>query len=228
MTAMHSKGGCVNSNNSFPCDDGSLCTLSDKCVGGSCVPGPVFSCDDGNPCTDDSCDKISGCTHAINAEGCSDNNVCTQIDVCVGGKCKPGATLTCDDGNSCTSDTCSASLGCAHNNNSAPCSDGSVCTSSDQCADGACIAGSKMLCNDGNPCTTDSCDAVIGCVFSNNSNICDDGNGCTGGDICSNGQCKGALGCSVNGQCSPGAQSTVCACKPGYGRWRYRQHYRTA
>lgn len=74
-----------------------------------------------------------------------------------------------------------------------------------------------MLCNDGNPCTADSCcDAVIGCVFSNNGNICDDGNGCTGGDICSNGQCKGALGCSVNGQCLPGAQNTVCA-------WNLRQ-----
>lgn len=210
-------GACSKANNSALCDDGVQCTVADTCVNGACKGGIAVGCDDGNPCTDDNCDKVNGCLHINNAEGCTDNNVCTQIDYCTGGKCKPGTPLGCNDGNACTDDICSPSSGCSHLNNEVPCSDGNVCTSGDECSSGSCISGVKMPCNDGNACTSDNCDAVKGCNFVNSIGACDDSNGCTGGDVCANGQCKGVAACSANGQCQPGAQNVVCACKQGYG-----------
>jgi hypothetical protein len=41
-------GGCVNTNNTAPCSDGSECTTGDTCSGGACVGGPAPNCNDGN------------------------------------------------------------------------------------------------------------------------------------------------------------------------------------
>jgi len=50
--ALHT---CVQTNHELPCDDGSTCTLDDRCMAGQCR-GVALSCDDGNPCTRDVCD----------------------------------------------------------------------------------------------------------------------------------------------------------------------------
>src|SRR4051794_40026294 len=64
-------------------------------------------------------------------------------------------------GNLCTSDTCSATTGCLHANNSASCNDGVACTTNDVCSAGACGGvPSAALCNDANACTNDLCSAT--------------------------------------------------------------------
>ncbi len=46
--------------------------------------------------------------------------------------------VSCDDSNPCTDDSCGATTGCVHPNNSAPCDDGNGCTIGDACSGGAC------------------------------------------------------------------------------------------
>ena len=45
------------------CDDGSVCTGSEICQAGFCIPGTPLTCDDGNVCTVDSCDSVLGCVY---------------------------------------------------------------------------------------------------------------------------------------------------------------------
>ena len=107
--------GCIYSANSAPCDDGNACTLGDVCANGVCLPGAeVMGCDDNNVCTTDSCNPPSGCVHTNNTNSCSDGNACTDGDKCADGACNPGALLSCDDSNVCTSDGCSPVTGCVH------------------------------------------------------------------------------------------------------------------
>jgi hypothetical protein len=84
---------------------------------------------------------------AVNAAGCS----CAQV--------------SCDDGNPCTTDTCSAGV-CAHApvHDGTPCSDGNLCNGTESCQAGVCRAGTPLACNDGNPCTIDGCSPTRGCV----------------------------------------------------------------
>jgi hypothetical protein len=118
--------------------------------------------------------------------------------------------LECDDGNTCTSDTC-VSGACQNTNNAESCDDGLFCTPDDGCFGGVC-AGSgdacpgqlcdevndvcvdcftELECDDSNPCTTDAC--VSGaCQNTNNTVPCDDGLFCTADDACSGGVCSGS------------------------------------
>src|SRR6185436_13152472 len=106
---------CVHTNNSVsPCDS-SVCTTSDHCAGGACVPGPS-TCDDNDACTVDLCDAQGGCSHA---------------------------PQDCNDNNACTSDSCAPASGCAHANVAGSCSDGDPCTLGDACSAGVCVPGTQ-------------------------------------------------------------------------------------
>jgi uncharacterized protein (TIGR03382 family) len=77
------------------CNDGDLCTRNDRCTAGVC--GGDLLC------------------HACQADAdCDDSNVCNGAEKCVSGVCAGGAALSCDDGDACTTDTCSPTTGCAH------------------------------------------------------------------------------------------------------------------
>jgi hypothetical protein len=181
--------GCVNTNNTLACEDGSKCTVGDKCSGGKCVPGPAPNCDDSNVCTDDSCDPATGCVNKNNTLACDDGSKCTAGDKCSAGKCVPGPALDCDDKNVCTSDKCEPASGCVYSNNTLPCNDSNVCTDGDVCSGGKCVPGGPLNCDDGNVCTDDACDAGKGCYYKDNTGPCDDGNLCTLDDACSAGEC---------------------------------------
>ncbi|MCP9769333.1 thioredoxin family protein, partial [Lacihabitans sp. LS3-19] len=101
--ACNPLSGCIQVNNNSACDDGDPCTINDVCHNGVCAGIPK-TCDDGNPCTTDSCDPLTGnCVFVDNSASCTDNNVCTENDYCVGGVCQPGLTpKVCDDNNPCT------------------------------------------------------------------------------------------------------------------------------
>jgi hypothetical protein len=62
--------------NDSVCGEGSQCDEGvATCQGGQCVRESALACDDGNACTDDSCDDVTGCSHA--QKGCDDGNLCT-------------------------------------------------------------------------------------------------------------------------------------------------------
>ncbi len=178
--------GCQHSPNTAPCDDGSVCTLGDKCGQGKCQTGTSLGCNDGNPCTLDSCSPDSGCVYSPQTAPCDDGNACTTGDSCLAGTCSGGPAPSCDDSNVCTDDFCSPATGCVHVNNAAGCSDGDTCTLSDSCSNGTCKPGALMLdCQDGNACTQDACLPLTGCTHT----PLVDGTDCGAGKKCKSGQC---------------------------------------
>jgi hypothetical protein len=147
-------------------------------------------CDDNNPCTDDWCDPgVNECFYTNIADPCDDGNACTQNDVCNAGICA-GTAINCNDGISCTTDTCVAGV-CQHDDSACPCT-----TTAD--------------CDDGNPCTDDWCDpGVSQCIYTNNTDPCDDGDACTT-DVCTAGAC---VGTPIN--CDDDIECTTDTCQDG-------------
>jgi hypothetical protein len=206
--------GCIHTANAAPCEDGNVCTSPDKCSGGECVAGPPANCSDGNPCTEDSCDAEAGCAYAATSAACEDGDVCTVGDSCSAGQCIPGGTVSCNDQNPCTDDSCQAHYGCVFQVNLAGCDDGNACTLGDGCQEGKCLPGAKVNCDDANPCTDDSCDQAAGCTHVLNTKPCDDGNKCTEADVCSAGQCKGmsVVVCDDQNKCTDDSCDKLVGC----------------
>ena len=156
--------GCLHADNSQPCDDGDACTSGEKCSGATCQGGLPVNCNDGDVCTDDSCHPELGCVHNFNIAQCNDHDVCTTVDTCAAGVCQGAEILECDDGNTCTDDSCDATVGCVHESNESVCDDGNACTTADVCTGGVCAGGPQPDCGDNNPCTTDVCLWESGCT----------------------------------------------------------------
>jgi len=96
-----SNGSCIYpadpEKNNFPCDDGSLCTINDKCLNGYCVGKPI-NCGANSYCdeTSGSCECKPGyakCGKACvdlqtNGNNCgSCGNVCPASNICSSGVC---------------------------------------------------------------------------------------------------------------------------------------------
>ena len=98
-----------------PCDDGNACTVDETCDGGDCVGQQVAVCNDDNACTDDVCNvnQGTGCEFVPNDNLCDDGNPCTLNDRCTAGSCQADLA-ECDDGLTCTVDTCMGDEGCVH------------------------------------------------------------------------------------------------------------------
>jgi hypothetical protein len=218
--ALHPDNSCLGCDAISPdawtprdaaaCDDGSGCTIDDRCDDQGSCHGDPRDCDDGNDCTFDSCDEAGGCQHDNVTIACEDGDGCTGPDFCKDGQCKSGPPLTCgddsectldscepakgctfvlnpgvacDDGNPCTADSCSEDGNtCLHEAlDQVQCSDHDVCTTGDMCVAGTCTSSGTLACpDDGNPCTTDACDAFQGCVHA-----FDNGQACDDGFTCS-------------------------------------------
>jgi hypothetical protein len=210
--------GCVHTFNQKPCDDGSACTLEDRCFQGKCG-GTALGCDDGNPCTDDVCDATKGCQWKPRVGPCEDGNACTAGDTCVDSACKPGPAPDCGENNPCLDASCDPASGCLVALVDADCDDGSACTSGDTCVEGKCV-GITVSCDDANPCTNDFCDKATGCQSAPNTLACNDGDPCTLKDACELGACvPGALDplcCDVDAGCDDGDPCTDDACDDGY------------
>ena len=162
----------------LPEPQGLLCGVaSDACSGafacdgaGACLQGPPPVVDDGNACTADTCNPITGVSHAPVAAGtvCGDNsNLCVGAFTCdANAACLQGPAPVVDDGNVCTTDACVPQTGVAHT----PVATGTACgDNSNQCA-GAFTCGANAQCSqgpaptldDGNICTIDACDPLTG------------------------------------------------------------------
>jgi hypothetical protein len=138
-----------------------------------------------------SCDIATGCTYTdvLNYPivSCTDHNLCTFEDICIGGNCE-GLPVMCDDicmtdgvcdlttgacvydgavqcaPRVCQTGTCiTAQGGCIYtDDNSLPCDDGIPCTTS-KCVAGSCQS-TAVICNQ--PCMNGVCDPLTGsCYF---------------------------------------------------------------
>lgn len=206
---------CRPNNKSTPCEG--QCDGAGKCdnLGGSaCEFGR-----DGQLCQFATCNfaNASQCLtkNLVHNAVCSDTDACTIGKCGVTGICNKGPVKGCDDGNSCTDDTCDAvDGGCLGTNNDAnTCTDGNACFTGEHCSAGTCVAGTVPVdCEDDNACTTDSCDPNTGCAHVQKScsdgdactqDVCatDDGScshppvTCTDGDPCTDDSCNAATGC---------------------------------
>lgn len=130
------------------------------------------------------------------------------------GGCETGGCTSnsqCDDGNACTTDTCSSGT-CV--NAPRTCSDGNACTI-DSCNPSTGCVFTTRNCNDGDACTTDSCVSSTGCR--NTPIVCDDGVSCTT-DVCVSGVCQfddSGCECSTNLDCADGNSCTTDRCVSG-------------
>ncbi len=207
---------CGNGSVQYPetCDDGD----AQGCDGCSAFC-QVETCNDGQPCTADGCDPLLGCSHfrAPNGTPCPDGVACNGTETCQAGTCTPGTVPNCNDGTSCTVDSCAEPGGCQHLavTIGTPCTDSDACTVGSTCTAGG-ICGTALVCDDTRECTTDTCSPATGCVFTNRTGACtDDGNQCTD-DQCSAGNCthpnrpngtscSDGFFCSVSDSCQAGA-----------------------
>jgi len=196
---------CTHSNNTAPCDDGRPCTTGDTCSGGICsgtgIPGCCFTdadCDDGVFCNGpEVCDPQSGC--------------------------QPAAAVACDDGDSCTADTCDEfNEACEYTEILGCCTDDLDCDDDNECTADACkpvtlcendICQTMYRCenrlssgapcgNQGNTACTDpdTCDTTGVCQpnHAQDGTPCNDGDLCTENDACLGGVCAG----TPNGLCA--------------------------
>ena len=62
-------------DNANACNDGNVCTHTDRCSAGTCT-GTGYSCDDGKTCTTDICNGSGGCTHNVVAGSCLIGSTC--------------------------------------------------------------------------------------------------------------------------------------------------------
>lgn len=235
-----SEDACVHVTQDAECDDGSACNGVESCdVAAGCVAGtPVDCVDDGIDCTVDACAEPNGtcgyspsdalcppgetcvveqggCTPkppcAIDAD-CDDGKACNGVETCLAGVCEQGEPLACDDGISCTDDTCDAELdACLHAPNHTRCSDEAFCNGDEVCdVEQGCLPGAPPACDDGLGCTVDACDATSDeCVHDADHTVCDDGKFCNGAE-----QCDVIAGCKagIPPACDDGKACTSDAC----------------
>jgi hypothetical protein len=226
-----STGVCAfqNKGDGTTCSDSNACTQNDTCQAGVCVSGVAVTCTALDQChTAGTCNTSTGvCSNPTKADTtpCSDGLACTSGDACTGGVCK-GTAVNCDDGLSCSVDSCSEQAGgCVHDKSACPCTtlndpkcdDHNACNGVETCdvATATCQPGTPVDCSAMNDaCNTGTCVAATGACTKapkTNGTSCDDGNKCTQSDSCQAGTCTGtnpvvcagADQCHMAGVCQP-------------------------
>jgi len=215
--------GCVYPAhpNGVTCNDKDKCTEKDECADGKCKGTLIAAAIPPNSCVLITCDPLTGQIKnkpASNGKPCSDDDPCTINDLCGNGICG-GKKLICNDGNSCTADSCDKKTGSCvapAQKDGLKCDDGDACTTKDACIKGKCTGEGYTttgLCDDKTPCTNDGCSPQSGCFHvPKNGVFCDDGDKCTELDKCAAGKCKGAkTSCDDNKPCT----NDTCDAKTG-------------
>ncbi len=158
-------------DNGTPCDDHSLCTSDDACMYGDCVGQNELLCTSYSQCHEpSSCNPSTGLCPIVafpDNYPCNDENVCTTVDVCIGGGCSGIADLQCTEkeGNVCYEASCDPIYGCLYTYvDDISCDDGDECTTNTTCNSGICGGGLPMTCFASTSCGTSYCVPEIGCL----------------------------------------------------------------
>ena len=173
---------------------------------GVACDGPE-DCDDKDACTVDQC----------NADGtCDASPMCTGTEICCDGDCAECCSnADCDDGVSCTGNTCFAGQ-CMYIPDDAQCDASQYCSTTDGCrAKQVCgLQGDVAAdeCSDESACTTDSCvENFCKHDFCAASTLCCE-TGCAE-DCCSDSQCNSDDDPCTVGSCEGGKCSLVPLCE---------------
>jgi serine protease len=96
------------------CDDGLYCNGAEACVAGTCKTGTAVECSAlSNQCNDGVCDEtLDSCVAQPKPNGtsCDDGLYCNVGETCQAGACTGGSARSCDDGKTCTTDSCNEDL----------------------------------------------------------------------------------------------------------------------
>lgn len=197
------------------CDDGDLCTLQDACTAqGECAGNAVLCEGDGGTCgATRSCEPTTGeCVAKFpgNSVSCDDGDECTSNDRCDGaGECFGMPSIDPDGACACIVDS--------------DCNDDVACTQ-DTCNGGACSNTVQPgSCRIGGECVTHNsvdptnscryCDATLNKAGWTNTAIgtsCDDGLWCTGTDTCNSGTCQHEF--NANARCTASGPCALTTC----------------
>jgi hypothetical protein len=202
------------------CDDGNPCNGAETCNPDTgCQAGTPIDCDDGVHCTADVCNPADGtCSHTAEDWRCDDGNACNGRESCdATADCRPGTPVNCNDGVSCTDDSCDVATGdCSHTANDARCDDGVFCNGAEICDPAVgCASGPVPACSDGIACTADACNvAADACTHTPDNARCSDGLFCNGAEIC-----VGGVGCTPGTPpvCDDGLSCSTDRCDPAAG-----------
>ncbi len=141
-------------------------------------------------------DKTAQTTMGFGTTSCDDGNPCT-IDDCSAGGCTH-TPVTCAAPDQChDAGTCDPATGTCSNPakpDGSACDDGNACTHDDVCRSGAC-GGVHVVCAAADQChDAGTCDPATGMCSSParpDGSTCDDGDACTHDDACQSGACGG-------------------------------------
>jgi hypothetical protein len=161
-------------------------------------------CDDG---IDNDGDGLIDCADPdCEAKLCDDGLYCNEGETCQGGVCTGGGPTACDDGVSCTDDSCNEAAGACENmpndaycqddglycngdeycdpetdctSTGTPCLPGEICNEAiDQCEEADCQSHTE--CDDGLYCNgAETCNLTTGQCEQGTTVTCDDGQSCT-------------------------------------------------
>ncbi len=150
---------CANPPSDALCDNGLFCDGVETCDAVlDCQPGTTVDCDDGVSCTVDACNEDTDvCDNTPDAAPCQNGDFCDGPEVCDPVlDCQPGTAVDCDDGVSCTVDSCDeVGDACVNSADDALCDDALFCNGAETC-------DAVLDCQIGpDPCTPFACDDVI-------------------------------------------------------------------
>jgi serine protease AprX len=140
---------------------------------------------------------------------CDDGAFCNGSETCNAGSCQAGTAPNCDDGVSCTDDSCNEGTdSCDNAANDAACDNGAWCDGAETCsATLDCQAGSD-------PCGAFGCDEVGDVCFECSVDAdCDDGAFCNGAETCNAGSCGAGSDPCPGQSCDEGGD--VCSSSNG-------------
>jgi hypothetical protein len=215
---------CVHTADDGACDDGLFCNGAETCdVALDCQSAIAPDCDDGVACTVDSCDNgLATCVHTADDGACDDGSFCNGAETCNAVlDCQSGPVPDCDDGVSCTADSCDDGLTtCVNLPDDSPCDDGLFCNGAESCDSIAgCVFGPD-------PCPGQLCLARrMSCCFDDDGDgVCNASDQCNGfdddADIDNDGVADGCDNCMndpnpVQLDCDNDGTGDVCALLQG-------------
>jgi hypothetical protein len=123
---------CVCAPGQVACDDSCVDITTDVANCGACGD----ACAPGLLCLDGVCTGVAD-KPCENDAACSDGRFCSGIEHCVQGYCRRGVAVRCDDGRTCTDESCSDTVrACVSVAVSGRCPSPTVCTGNTQNASG--------------------------------------------------------------------------------------------